>query len=720
MADKEATVFVVDVARSMGVRSSGREDSDLDWSLRYIWDKISTIVGTGRKTLLAGVVGMGTDKTNVGDDMKDDESYQHISILQPISQILLPDLQRLPRILKPSNTDNRDILSGIIVGLDAIMKHCKQLKYKKKLIVVTNGLGAMDDDDVEDTAEQLKKNDVELLLLGIDFDDPEYGFKEEDKSPEKAQNERTLRKLCDLCGGRYATMQEAIEGLAIPEVKQTRPTPTYKGYLRLGDNENYDTAVTIDVERYFRVSVRKAPTASSFAIKAQADGDDGLADVAHKYNYFVKDATRGDGQKNVEREDLAKGYEYGRTAVHISESDENITKLETFQSYDIMAFIPAEKLERYMIMDNTNMLVAPRGNDKAALALSSFIRALYELGSLAVARFVKKDGAEPALTLLSPHIEPDFECIIENILPFAEDARKYRFPPLDRVFKVSGEVVKEHYRLPKDDLLDAMSDFVDSMSLYQPGEAADGSDDIEHLPIEDTYSPVLHTIEGAIKYRAVHPDLPLPPKPELFASYSSQPAHLQSAAKPALDHLIKVANVKKIPPKQRGRRSKRESAKPIGDLDVDALFNTTNGHSSKKTISADNAIPEYKRAMDRAETEDQHRDLTQQMFSLVEHLVKKSFGDSNYARAVEMLGVVREELYENERAGMWREFLTGFRDKVKGGKLGGDREEFWWAVRKAKLGLIMKDEGRRRGEEDEEVRDGAEQGEADAFWSGRT
>lgn len=44
MADKEATVYIIDIGQSMGEIRHGRDESDLDWSMRYIWDKIATTV----------------------------------------------------------------------------------------------------------------------------------------------------------------------------------------------------------------------------------------------------------------------------------------------------------------------------------------------------------------------------------------------------------------------------------------------------------------------------------------------------------------------------------------------------------------------------------------------------------------------------------------------------------------------------------------------------
>lgn len=127
-----------------------------------------------------------------------------------------------------------------------------------------------------------------------------------------------------------------------------------------------------------------------------------------------------------------------------------------------------------MNMSRSNVVVAQRTNEKASMALSSFIHALYELDSYAVARLVAKDGKDPTLLLLAPSIEPDYECLLDVELPFAEDVRQYRFPPLDRVITVSGKKLIEHRNLPTDDLMKAMSDYVDHMDLSTFGKDDEG------------------------------------------------------------------------------------------------------------------------------------------------------------------------------------------------------------------------------------------------------
>ena len=48
MAGKEATVYILDLGASMGEKRDGREVSDLDWAMEYVWDKITTTVRARR------------------------------------------------------------------------------------------------------------------------------------------------------------------------------------------------------------------------------------------------------------------------------------------------------------------------------------------------------------------------------------------------------------------------------------------------------------------------------------------------------------------------------------------------------------------------------------------------------------------------------------------------------------------------------------------------
>lgn len=362
MADKEATVFIVDVGKSMGEKHDGREVTDLQWSMQYVWDKITTIVATGRKTVYAGVVALNTDGAD--NELDADESYDHISVRQPIAQILMPNIRDLYNAIKPSNTDSGDAISALVVAIQMIEKHCKKLKYKRQIVLVTNGEGHIEaDDTIEGIVQKIKAENIALTILGVDFDDADYGFKEEDKSPTKANNERILSKLAEDCDGLYGTMAQAIEQMEIPRMKTVRSVATYRGLLTLGNPAEYDSAMSIDVERYAKVMVAKAPTASKFVVSdnmapdesnakanGRSDGDtmdvdeDGLTAVRQARSYQVEDPDAPNGKKEVAMEDLARGYEYGRTAVPISESDMNVVNLETKPCMDIVGFVDAQQV----------------------------------------------------------------------------------------------------------------------------------------------------------------------------------------------------------------------------------------------------------------------------------------------------------------------------------------------------------------------------------------
>lgn len=362
MADKEATVYIVDIGKSMSKKSNGREETNFEYAMRYFWDRITTTVATGRKTFLAGVIAVKSDETS--NDQQDDDSYANLEVVQPLSQILMPELRHLQQVLKPSHTDNGDPISALVLAVMMILKECKQLKYHRKIVMVTSGQGAIDEDNVGNITKKIIELGIELTVLGVDFDDEDFGFKEEGKSKQKANNEQILNNLVEACEGVYGTLDAAVQELGMPRVKVPRPVPSFRGQLRLGDPEKYDAAMTIDVERYSRVMIARAPTATSFVHKSSSTQDtgssgtvigDGQADgnamavVRNQYTYKVQDGESDQGKKDVQRDELAKGYEYGRTVVPISESDQNITKLETSAALELMGFVPKERVRLHTI-----------------------------------------------------------------------------------------------------------------------------------------------------------------------------------------------------------------------------------------------------------------------------------------------------------------------------------------------------------------------------------
>lgn len=163
MAGKEATVFIIDQGVSMGMKNNGRDESDLNFAMRYVYDKLASIMITGRTTLTVGVVGFRTDEAS--NPLETEEGYNNISIMQPLGPLKVPDLKRLQKMIKPSKTDVGDAISAIIIAIDMIEKFTKKLKYARKIVLVTNGTGLMDSDDLDETSAKLNEDGIELVVL---------------------------------------------------------------------------------------------------------------------------------------------------------------------------------------------------------------------------------------------------------------------------------------------------------------------------------------------------------------------------------------------------------------------------------------------------------------------------------------------------------------------------------------------------------------------------
>lgn len=162
MADKEATVFIIDLGASMAAVNGGREESDLDWSMSYVWDKISNVVASNRKTLCVGVVGFRTDETN---HTLSEDGYENISILQPLGPMSMSSLKALQPKVKPSRTVEGDAISAIVIAVDMIDKYTKKNKWKRQIVLITDGQGEIDPDDIGDIARKMRDSNIELTVL---------------------------------------------------------------------------------------------------------------------------------------------------------------------------------------------------------------------------------------------------------------------------------------------------------------------------------------------------------------------------------------------------------------------------------------------------------------------------------------------------------------------------------------------------------------------------
>ena len=304
---------------------------------------------------------------------QEDSSFSNISVFQELNQLLLHNLKELHDQLTPSGTDNGDAISAIVIAIQMIEQKCKRLKYIRRIILITNGRGEIDGDQIAEISQKIKEEGIDLTVLGVDFDDKDYEIYEDNKDAAKAENEGILASLVGACNGTFGALAQAVEELQIPRLKSVRPVPSYRKDLTLGNAEKYETALTIEVERYPRVMIRSAPSASTYVLRSEVangidtaqssatvvgeagdeENNNPLASLKTERQYEVTDE---DGNKRqVPQTDLERGYEYGRTAVYVGETDKPLLNLDTKESLEIVGFIPWSNVSVHFGMLTTSL-----------------------------------------------------------------------------------------------------------------------------------------------------------------------------------------------------------------------------------------------------------------------------------------------------------------------------------------------------------------------------
>lgn len=94
----------------------------------------------------------------------------------------MPDLQDLHQKIKLSDSINGDgdlyyftahnddtnhdiVISAIIIGIQMITKHCKRLKYQRRIVLVTDGRGPADPDQIIEITKKIKEEGIELIVM---------------------------------------------------------------------------------------------------------------------------------------------------------------------------------------------------------------------------------------------------------------------------------------------------------------------------------------------------------------------------------------------------------------------------------------------------------------------------------------------------------------------------------------------------------------------------
>ncbi|KAI0693769.1 SPOC domain-like protein [Cerioporus squamosus] len=627
-------MFLVDTSPSMGktreVEIPGTnggepetiEMTNLEWSLQYVMLKIQEMVCSatqlcgckqifnGRKTDKCGVIVFGSEVTkNIIN--KEHGGYENVCEYIPIAQPNAGTLAKLSA-LEPSTVSGEPI-DALIVGIETQDRFLGNKKtWTRKIVLLTDGENPMEVEAWEDTAKKMNDLGVSLAIVGVDFDDEELPFHEENKSEVKRENEAFYRTFVSkLDNGLVGNCDFALQEISRPDVRQVKSTmmPTI---LRLGDTQTREEEAIELVVRTSKCTALARPkgwkrfgrrklTAEEEAAKMDVDEDKATFAQLHMRTefYIDKDVNKEDGADDdgtddedererardeaakhlvkVEKEDLVRGYKYG--ASFAPAPDGGFPKLETRKGMDICGFFSRKNFRRELSMGEVYYVWADPANPMSQVALSSIVQAMYEKGVMAIARWVSRDGMDPKMGVLYPSVFDEVDCFLWvqtadiTQMPFAEDVRNFPFASLETLVNKKGEIVTEHPYLPTKEQMEAMEDFVDAMDLSDAGEKDEEGNRQPWFDTRLSYNPAIHRTKQAQFHAAVVRDLnthPVPPPHPELLKYFEPPRRVLKRAREAIEECKKAFNVREVP--KRVVRVRKDEHVRARDEDEDMLL----------------------------------------------------------------------------------------------------------------------------------------------------
>jgi len=195
---------------------------------------------------------------------------------------------------------------------------------------------------------------------------------------------------------------------------------------------------------------------------SQASAMPGTMAVKMERSYHLND----EDETEVEMENVVKGYRYGKSLIPISDADEQAMKMEAPRCLSLLGFTRAESIRQHQIVGSSVQIIVPDPADEhAGVAMSAFIRALYETNMAGILRYVWRNNSQPKLTAIVPHIKADYQCLMMFQVPYMEDVRQYTFASLPGTRKQFE---------PSDDQLKAVDDLISNMDLMKADIDEDG------------------------------------------------------------------------------------------------------------------------------------------------------------------------------------------------------------------------------------------------------
>ncbi|XP_052762081.1 X-ray repair cross-complementing protein 5-like [Mya arenaria] len=654
--EREAIAVLLDVGPSMNQAPPGVA-TPLETALEAITMILQRKMFAESKDEVALVL-VGSEETD--NPLADDESYQHISIANPLGVVDFDFLQLVQNDVKPTTTSG-DFVDGIVVAMDHLMNALQGKKGFgfKRLIVMSDLGGEFGDDQVDTIIASIKNSGTELNIIGPDFDDDDdagptpgtSGEERKEKTPQQRAGHALVRHILEEVDGECYSFSEALPALSYFQSRQVRPT-AWKCPLEIGPE------LKIPINGYVKVKDFKLKQSWKAVYAKDPEMEVGKLRTYHKND---------EEETEVDKDDMVEKHRYGTESVTIPEEDKGNMKYKAEKCFKVLGFTKMENVKRSEMMgDGCMAVVAEKGDEAAGIALSALINALYETNMCAIVRRVYNASSSPRVGCLVAHIKADYECLYWFELPFMEDVRQFTFGSLP--LKEENPTNKKYK--PTEDQLSAVDSLITSMDLSTAAQDEE-EESTELLKPKLTFNPHFQRLYQCLQHRALNPDDELPELSPMIANYLKPPEEVVVRSQSNLESLrakFKLEAVKRKEEKT-GENLFKENGdgEPAGkkvkvDGDLEGGMETI-AKATVTEVGSTTPVEDFM-ALISMKDEDKFEEACGQMQKRIQQIVLDSFGDQFYGKAMECVKCLREQCIKKQEPSQYNTFIKSFKETL--------------------------------------------------------
>ncbi|XP_015762651.1 PREDICTED: X-ray repair cross-complementing protein 5-like [Acropora digitifera] len=618
--------------------------------------------------------------------------YENITVARHLG---LPDLEMLQFVhsqITPGSVET-DFIDAIVVGMDLLREESKG-KCEKKVYLFSDLGSPFGNDQLDTITEGFKSLEIQLTLIGPDLyggdtsdedDNAASGSStsvvhRKEKTSQQIAGENCMRQMLESLDGETYSFSHVLPMLSFFQTRSIKQTTVFRGPLEIGSQ------LKINVYGYNKVREEKLASWKKLSAVSQASSNPDTMEVQMQRSYHLND----DDDTEVEKENVAQGYRYGKTLVPLTKIDKDSMKLPTERCLSVLCFASNDNVLRYQyIGENVIAFVPQPGDQHAALALSAFINAMYELNTVAIVRYCRAKNAAPKLGFLSPHIKQDYECLMFTALPFSEDIRQFGFASFDANKKW----------IPSEEQQDAVDSLITSMDLTNAQRDEDGQP-IEALKCKTTFNPVRQRVFQCIQHRALNPDdHSLPDLDPVIASYLEPSAEFKARCTPQCTKVKDMFRLEKVEGKKKDiaaenifgkiENSNKNGKVPRSSENRDetdfSMASLARGEVTQ--VGTVDPVRDFHVIISKKD-EDRFDEAAKQMKERILQLVLDSFRDQFYPKALDCVKTLREEALKAGESMMFNTFIQETKERL----INQRGHEFWLLMVKENVKMITEAE----------------------------